>query len=480
MANSGNTNNNEDTLLNEVHKKVSVLQELYIEFFATLMPGFVMTLSTLILLFLFHYFTFDQLLFTTVLSEHLNPWLGFISILVISYTFGAILYRKDLKKLDRISSYIQWRTSSESEKKRLAVQYSFFRCSKKCNVCNLIDKRKKSEPNSKKQIPKSKSHFFSFSFLKIIFRRINNMSFACCFDKLVFRVAPGCLASKYFVEGYPYKYLRQYLFKRGLYHLLNFVPWCPAVEADTPERSKMIINELKTVIKSGKNGHYMLDLLRNEGHIRMLTSMWYVMKYLKRITILLFILGLVIKLLPADNKIVSNKTNFVAWEITSSENGAMYAESASVCQKGSQEDTNNGNNVTKEKSIQHAHICCAFLAAGLLVFWFWWGKRSIEKSIHYVRIREIVMVLEQAYHIRISSPNSPFWNVITLRHDAFVEKFNNCHNCNECEIPDCVRRAQQIWEVKRTDNSAQEIIIKCNYPSMVYTITNNASQDIKS
>jgi len=56
MANSGNTNGSEDTLLNEVHKKVSVLQELYIEFFATLIPGFVMTLSILVLLFLFHFF----------------------------------------------------------------------------------------------------------------------------------------------------------------------------------------------------------------------------------------------------------------------------------------------------------------------------------------------------------------------------------------------------------------------------------------
>ena len=328
------------------------------------------------------------------------------------------------------------------------MQYSFFRCSKKCNVCNLIEKRKKSEPNSKKQIPKSKSHFFSFSFLKIIFRRINNMSFACRFDKLVFRVAPGCLASQYFVEGYPYKYLRQYLFKRGLYHLLSFVPWCPAVEADTPERSKMIINELKTVIKSGKNGHYMLDLLRNEGHIRMLTSMWYVMKYLKRITILLFILGLVIKLLPADNKVVSNVTNFVAWEITSSENGTMHAENVSVYQKCPQEDTNNGNNVTKEIQIQHAHICCAFLAAGLLVFWFWWGKRSIEKSIHYVRIREIVMVLEQAYHIRITSPNSPFWDVIDLRNREFLKKkkglfsWRKCHaHCSGC----CCQKSAEIW-----------------------------------
>ena len=441
MANSGNTNNNEGTLLNEVHKKVSVLQELYIEFFATLIPGFVMTLSTLILLFLFHFFTFDQLLFTTVLSEHLNPWLGFVSILVISYTFGAILYRKDLKKLDRISSYIQWRTSSIREKKRLAVQYPFFNCEKKCNFCELT-----SEEHNVETV--SFSSFISINFVQKFFQKIKQMSSACIIDNLSFYIAPGYLVKQYSIEGYPYKYLRQYLFKRGLYHLLIFVPWCPYVDDHVFGRSKMIINELKTVIKSGKNGHYMLDLLRNEGHIRMLTSMWYVMKYLKRITILLFILGLVIKLLPADNKVVSNVTNFVAWEITSSENGTMHAENVSVYQKCPQEDTNNGNNVTKEIQIQHAHICCAFLAAGLLVFWFWWGKRSIEKSIHYVRIREIVMVLEQAYHIRITSPNSPFWDVIDLRNREFLKKkkglfsWRKCHaHCSGC----CCQKSAEIW-----------------------------------
>lgn len=476
MTNSGNTKGNEDTLLNEVHKKVSVLQELYIELFATLMPGFVMILSTLILLFLFHYFTFDQLLFTTVLSEHLNPWLGFVSILVLSYTFGAILYRKDLKKLDRISSYIQWRSSSVREKKHLAVQYPFFNCTNKCDFCEL-----KCTSNYQRL---SHSSFFSINFFKRILKKIKKMSRACIVDYLFFCVAPECLVKQYSVEGYPYKNLRQYLFHRGLYHLLIFVPWCPQVDDNVSGRSKMIINELKTVIKSGKNGHYMLDLLRNEGHIRMLTSMWYVMKYLLRITVLLFVLGCTIKIFFLDNQIVSDTTNLLSFETISSEHGTVLARNISVCQKASTTTHTNvssvGNASSSKPLIQKSHKWCAFLAAGFLIFWFWWGKRSIEKSIHYVRIREIVMVLEQAYHIRISSPNSPFWDVITLRHDAFIEKFNNCDHCNECEPPGCVKRAQQIWEAKRTDNSAQEIIIKCNYPSMVYTITNNASQDIKS
>ena len=376
MANSGNTNGSEDTLLNEVHKKVSVLQELYIEFFATLIPGFVMTLSILVLLFLFHFFAYDKLLFTEVLSKNLNPWLGFVSILVFSYTCGAIIYRKDLKKLDRISSFIQWKKQDEKSQKALAVHYP---------------------PDFD----------------------INTLKYDTEKSKL-FNIT---------ATEYPYGYLRRYLVARGLYHLLIFVPWCYSREEDG-FRSKTIINELKTIIKSGNNGHYTTDLLRNEAHIRMMTSMWYVMKYLWWLTIILFSTGVVLR-------------------------GILF--------------------IAEHKKTEFAHIPCAIVVFGLLFALFKWGKKSIEESIHYIRIREIVTVLEQAYHIKSQTYNAHFWDIVHLRNDEFCTN-NNCNKCGK----NCVQKSKQIWETNDLDKITQKFHIRCDCLSAGYTITNEFSQDVKS
>ena len=405
MANSGNTNNNEDILLNEVHKKVSVLQELYIELFATLMPGFVLILSILILLFLFHFFTYGERLFTTVLAEHLNPWLSFVAILVLSYTTGAILYRKDLKRVDRISSKKQWDSQNNKEQKKLAVQYE------------------------------------------------------------------GATDSTF--AEYPYGYLRKYLCCRGLYHLLIFIPWCYGKNANNNSfRSKTIINELKTIIKSSNNGHYIVDLLRNEAHIRMLTSMWYVMKYLFVITLILFLLGSFFRLYAIKNNIFQWTTMTVAESVDGKaysifKQTSVFVPSKNVHDSTEQLETESNNNTS--------HFLCAIVTTGIFLFGFDWGKRNIEKSIHYVRIREIVTVLEQAYHIRVQNPNARFWSIIDMRNKEFTSKNQPCE-CSDCDKIGCFKKSAEVWgaDASKKVETKYNIHIKCdNDCAMIYSVSGN-------
>jgi len=83
---------------------------------------------------------------------------------------------------------------------------------------------------------------------------------------------------------YPYSNLKRYLDLRGFKHLLRYVNWKehanPSPTSPTEyQRSKTFINKLKMRIAFFFPEHD-INIIRNEAHIRMASSMWHASKYI--------------------------------------------------------------------------------------------------------------------------------------------------------------------------------------------------------
>lgn len=157
-----------------------------------------------------------------------------------------------------------------------------------------------------------------------------------------------------FVIEFPYRNLKAYLDARGLQHLSKFVPW-DINNSDT--RSKTFINRLKIRIQffyPDKTG----NILKNEGHIRLMSSLWYLCKYLKTLSLLCL----------TTNLLTFFSGLYLYWNYTT----IFY------------------------------FIISAFISAFILLF-ATYGKKIIETFIHYQRVREIFYVLETAYTTTITS-----------------------------------------------------------------------------
>lgn len=149
---------------------------------------------------------------------------------------------------------------------------------------------------------------------------------------------------------FPYRYLKEYLHDRGMYHLAKMIPW----SGNDPEtyrlRTKHFINVLKVRLEFLFPYQY-LRIQRNEAHVRLMSSMWYCGKTL----IWVAVTGSVLGLLTTGAAIFVSKS---VWPIP-------YVSSVIA-------------------------PLVVFTLSLLL-------KRYIESFLHYQRIREIVFILETAY-----------------------------------------------------------------------------------
>ncbi|MCP4609361.1 MAG: hypothetical protein GY845_11675 [Planctomycetes bacterium] len=152
---------------------------------------------------------------------------------------------------------------------------------------------------------------------------------------------------------FPYLYIWEYLEHRGLHHLAKIIPWKGEDEETHKYRSKAFINLLKIRLEFDfpeKCG----TITRNEAHVRLMSSMWYMSCYLQRIGILSFVISL-------GTLIVTGMIN-KEWE--------------QVCL-----------------------ICWSpLMYSVLIIIGTWLTRLIIEKFFHYQRVREIVYVLETAYY----------------------------------------------------------------------------------
>lgn len=157
---------------------------------------------------------------------------------------------------------------------------------------------------------------------------------------------------------FPYFHLYEYLSERGLTHLADLIPWRGDSSNTHRFRSKHFINILKIRLEFLFPDRY-VTVARNEAHVRLMTSGWYVTSSLKWIALMGTFIGLasyvITSLRIADFWPVSNVDAIIMPLIV-------------------------------------------FLAAIT-------AKRQIERVVHYQRIREIIFVLEMAFWAKKYQPD---------------------------------------------------------------------------
>ena len=157
---------------------------------------------------------------------------------------------------------------------------------------------------------------------------------------------------------FPYRYLYEYLHDRGMYHLASLVPWRGNNPETYPLRTKHFINTIKVRLEFLFPYQY-LRILRNEAHVRLMSSMWYASRSLQYLSAFGGLLGIVAIGLAA--------MGFIPVGIV---------DSAYIC------------------VLPIAIFLCAFAV-----------KKYVECFLHYQRIREIVFILEAAYFAQLLYPN---------------------------------------------------------------------------
>jgi hypothetical protein len=151
---------------------------------------------------------------------------------------------------------------------------------------------------------------------------------------------------------FPYLHLSDYLDRRGLHHMSWFVRWDGVGREN--HRSKFYINLLKVRLSIYAPDSYGL-IARNEAHVRLMSSTWYMgrtlMKLAKRVTLAYFVVLLalswcgMVSLWPAEHV------------------------------------------------LEHLRpLIPAAVAVGATFL----TRRSIEAALHYQRLREILYVVETA------------------------------------------------------------------------------------
>jgi len=168
---------------------------------------------------------------------------------------------------------------------------------------------------------------------------------------------------------FPYRYFDEYLNYRGLKHLVTLAVWCK----NKQHRTKNYINILKMRIRFYFPNHC-ATIIRNEAHVRLATSVWYVGKVIVKLSVLgalLLFAGIVI----------------------GSINGALCADSLE-CYVAS--------------TPPFVVALFTILSGGYLGYYL---QSHIEDFLHYQRQREIVHVLEIAWTAFSDDPkrlNPPF------------------------------------------------------------------------
>jgi len=152
---------------------------------------------------------------------------------------------------------------------------------------------------------------------------------------------------------FPYLCIWEYLDNRGLDHLAKMIPWKGKDEQTNRLRTKAFINLLKIRLEFDfpeKCG----NITRNEAHIRLMSSVWYMSCYLQRIGMFSFVLGLGVLLVAGTCRLPWGEASVLCWPTL---------------------------------------VSSAFIIVGT-----WFMRLIIEKFFHYQRVREIVYVLETAHY----------------------------------------------------------------------------------
>lgn len=354
--------NTDRSLFGNLRGSLSLVQNFYIEFFGTLVPGIVAVLCVFFLMLGFCYFILhDGDLVREVIRLSFSTVGGMTFFLMIAYVTGAIVYRITPKTPDTISSHRQWRLtkngSARDEVGRLSVVF---------------------DPD--RAIPHG---------------LLERLKFWIDREHWILRKAGSSI-------DYPYPLMRKYLCCRGLRHLADYVPWCAgsggsAFKEDFQKGvcSKTYVNIIKQRLRSSGHINLILDMVRNECHIRMLCSLWYIFTFVFRMLLLSFLVALTVAFLQVDAKDTGESRRKMTFSVVTnvSEEVVFKIPFKKVL---TVEQTRHGDGKEPKDSNLRRDIFCfsLLIVASVLVFYC---RRSIEQGIHYVRTREVVMILESAW-----------------------------------------------------------------------------------
>lgn len=172
--------------------------------------------------------------------------------------------------------------------------------------------------------------------------------------------------------SYPYPLYRRYLYIRDADHLAQYVTWCagsPKAARRDP-KGKLFINTMKQRIRAFASPELVRDMVRNEAHVRTLSSLWFILRFLVR-----FIIG-------------TNILFAIVGELPESKH---------------------------------------FATTALLLWLLWYLKYIIETGFHYVRLRELNMVLETA---DILQTQPSFWGEKAPFSDCLEKGRDVCPTCS--------------------------------------------------
>jgi len=174
--------------------------------------------------------------------------------------------------------------------------------------------------------------------------------------RLAVQETTGKGGKKDFDSQFPYLFLYEYLVRRGLEHLAYYVPWQGSDGNTHFRRTKMFINILKIRLYLTMPDKCR-DIIRNEAQVRLATSVWYASTWLK-------IASLVAILLVG-----------LSWAI--------------VCIAAT--DVGHACRLAPKDTLMVLFVnVLVFLVTVVM-------KNEIEKFIHYMRVREVLYVLETAH-----------------------------------------------------------------------------------
>jgi hypothetical protein len=157
--------------------------------------------------------------------------------------------------------------------------------------------------------------------------------------------------------------------ERKFEHLARHILW--GNESDTSDkirRSKVFINILKARIHLYKPSE-LPEIVKNEAHLRLVNSLWYAAKSIRFISVIFFAFGILGVLFKGH-----------VWK---------YIEIIF--------------NPTSKLNTEYALFLCLFVLVQFFIGLY--IRRSIKKYFHYLRVREIVYVLEIASMLETENKN---------------------------------------------------------------------------
>lgn len=343
------------------------LQELMVDFFGSLVPGVIFLSASALLVgaALTYYFdNIDRQFFVGTFPQVVAPFEleVLIAFLMLAYVIGFLFFRQDPKEPDR-RSFRQIRKSMQ----RSLITYD--------RAIRFLD----AEPLPEDWTLRELFVHWRNRVARRLFRlrdaaktrlRLSRVK-AVTREELIDERNLKDDLRNWVVEDearceFPYPNLRRYLEQRQLDHLASMVAWhdeeTTGVAAETAEpagrkssdrRSKNAINVLKIRLAYHFPEHSG-QIVRNEAHVRLMSSTWYMSRTLLTLStiVLLFNGGRLLYRWSGDRAPLAEVFN------------------------------------------RDLHFLLVPFAVALIALWV---QRTVERFLHYQRVREVIFVLETAF-----------------------------------------------------------------------------------